>query len=426
MSATDTSATDTSATAAEDATRVSGDPSRRYWNEATQTMPREQLRALQDERLHVAVERAYETVFHQRRFDAIGVTPDDIKGVDDIGKLPLCFKDDLRADEIEHPPVGSYRRIGLNGSVRLTTSTGTTGKPTFALWTAKDLALELELSARANWRMGYRPGQVVVNAHPGYLNGGESFIVADCQHMGILPVSLGPPESIEGAARALRAIEGVKVDHWRLFPASLARFHEAAAQFGIDVDLPPLSGAGPIQQYERMSAGQECISLLGTACGPGKGAHMAEDFAVVEVLDADTLLPAADGRRGLLTVTSLGRDNPMIRYNNEDVVRVEAALCDCGETSRRGFYEGRRKDMVVIGEQIVLPIDVWFEIPVEAEYELVRHKSADRLTVRIEHEPASDLQDRLEARTGVPIVIERVDDGAIARAAFKPSRVVED
>lgn len=404
------------------------DRSRRFWDEAAQTMSREQRRALQDERLSETVGHVYEHApFFRRLYDGAGVSPDDIKSVEDIGRLPMIFKDDLRLSEIENPPLGDYRCFGLDHAVRLTTSTGTTGKPTVAMWTRNDLLLDFEISARSNWRAGQRPGDVVVNAHPGFLNGGESFIVGDCQYMGMLPISLGPPETIEAAARALRSIEGIPVNHWRLFPAALHRLREAAEQQRIDVELPEPEQIGPINQYEKMSAGQECISVLGSQCKPGSGCHLAEDHAVVEVVDPETHEPVPDGERGLLVVTSLGRDNPLVRYNNEDVVRVESALCDCGETSRRGFYEGRSKDVLRVKGRIVLPIDVWFELPVQSEYQLVRPaEPAEHLTIRVEHEPAPDLAERLEARIGAPVEVQVVPEGTIPRAAFKPARVVDE
>jgi phenylacetate-CoA ligase len=410
-------------------TEGAGDPDRRYWDERAQTMPRPQLRAMQDERLREAVARVYEAApYHRARFDGAGVSPDDVKSVDDIGRLPIMTKDDIRRSENEHPPLGDYRCVGLEGSVRFATSTGTTGKATIALWTANDLRLDFELSARASWRLGLRPGMVVVNCHPGYLNGGESFIQGDCRYMGMLPISLGPPDSLEEAARALRAIEGISVDHWRLFPAALARLREAASAHDVTVDLPEAEAGGPLQQYDKMSAGQECILVLGGTCEPGsgRGSHLCEDYAVVEVLDEKSLEPVPDGERGLLTVTSLGRDNPMIRYNNEDVVRVESGPCPCGETSRRGFYEGRRKDVVRVDGRMILPIDVWFELPVDTEFALVRRPGARRLTVRVEGRPAADLAVRISVRTGVPVDVEPVEPGTLPRASFKPSRVIDE
>ena len=134
---------------------------RRYWDEAAQTMAPDALRRVQTQRLREAVERAHRgSGFFRRRLDAAGVSPADVRDLDDLVRLPVFRKADLRENEAEFPPVGDYRCVGLHGSVRLTTSTGTTGRPTFVLWTANDLRLDYELAARAHWRAGIRPGQV--------------------------------------------------------------------------------------------------------------------------------------------------------------------------------------------------------------------------------------------------------------------------
>lgn len=401
---------------------------RRFWNEAAQTMPRDQLRVLQLERLREAVERAYtQTGFFRRRFDDAGVGPNDIASLDDLARLPRFQKQALRESEAEHPPIGDYRASGLRGAVRLAMSTGTTGRPTFTLWTQHDLALECELGARMQWRLGIRPGMVVVNAHPGYLNGGQAFISALYESMGCLSISLGPPDSVDAAEAALRAIEHIPVDHWGFFPAALHRFREAAERIGYQGELPEPEEIGPTYQHDRISAGQECVGFLGSACSPGKGAHLAEDYAIVEALDPATGAAVPDGQRGTFVITSLGRDNPMIRYDMEDIIRIDPEPCDCGETSRRAFWEGRAKDIVEVQGRWVLPIDVWSEVPADAEFALVRPSTpTDTLTVRIEGAPAADLADRLSAAIGVPTVVEVVADGTLPRSAYKAQRVVDE
>jgi phenylacetate-CoA ligase len=401
---------------------------RRWWDEQAQTLPRPELRLLQEERLREAVRRAFQGApFWRRQLEAAGVGPDDVKSLDDLPRLPPVRKSDLRASEAEHPPLGDYRCVGLTGSVRLATSTGTTGRPTFVTWTADDLRLDYELAARAHWRAGLRPGQVVVTAHPGYLNGGAAMTAGAYEHMGILPISVGPPESTDHAERVLRSIETLPVDHWRLFPAALARFREAAARIGSPVPLPEPEAVGPAAQHDKLSAGQECISYLGSSCAPGRGAHIAEDYAIVEVLDPATGEPVPAGQRGSLVVTSLG---PMLRYDLEDVVRVEDEPCVCGETSRRGFYEGRVKDLVPVAGKEILPIDVWWELAPDAEFVLVRRPGTDRLTVRVEQpDPgagAAGLAGRLEQRCGVPVAVELLEPGTLNRAGYKAVRVIDE
>jgi phenylacetate-CoA ligase len=400
---------------------------RQYWDEAAQTMPPDALRRLQTERLREAVERAYDgSGFFRRRFDDAGVSPADVRGLDNLARLPVFTKADLRANEAEFPPIGDYRCVGLHGSVRLATSTGTTGRPTFVLWTANDLRLDYELAARAHWRAGLRPGQVIVNAHPGYLNGGQAMNAGAHEHMGVLPISVGPPVDIEHAEQVLRVLEGVPVDHWRLFPAALARFREAAIRLGSSVELPAAEEVGPDAQHDKLSAGQECVSYLGSACAPWRGSHIAEDFAIVEVLDVHTAEPVAPGQRGTMVVTSLGRDNPMIRYDLEDIVRVDDAPCPCGETSRRGFWEGRQRDVIWIADRMVLPIDVWGALPAGAEFVLVRRPDAECLEVRVEGSVPPDAADRIAARCGVPVDVVGVELGSLPRAAYKQERVVDE
>jgi phenylacetate-CoA ligase len=246
------------------------------------------------------------------------------------------------------------------------------------------------------------------------------------EHMGVLPISVGPPVDIEHAEQVLRALDGVPVDHWRLFPAALARFSEAAIRVGSSVELPAAEDVGPAAQYDKLSAGQECVSYLGSACAQGRGSHIAEDYAIVEVLDVHTAQPVGPGERGTMVVTSLGRDNPMIRYDLEDIVRIDDSPCPCGETSRRAFWEGRQRDIVWVDDTMILPIDAWAELGADAEFVLVRKAGADRLEVRVEGTPPRDTAERLQSRLGVPVDIVALDPGTLARSGYKAVRVVDE
>src|ERR1043166_3949847 len=129
-----------------------------------QTMPREQLVALQEERLRDAVRRMYEMPFWRRKMDAAGMTPDDVKTRDDLLRVPRTIKDELRTSQAEHPPFGDYQSAA--GAIRLGTTTGTTGTPSIVLWTRRDLDLEHRAGARMFWRHGVRPGMKVAHSHP--------------------------------------------------------------------------------------------------------------------------------------------------------------------------------------------------------------------------------------------------------------------
>jgi phenylacetate-CoA ligase len=265
---------------------------------------------------------------------------------------------------------------------------------------------------------------VVVSAHPGYLNGGQGLQQAAYEHLGCLLVSIGPPDSVDAAERALRSIAELPIDRWQLFPSALLRLREAAARIGFD-GLPEPEEIGPLTQYTKISAGMECVAYLGSSCGRSDGSHLAEDYALVEAVDPVTGEPVPDGQRGQLVVTSLGRDNPMLRYDLEDVVRIDAGPCPCGETTRRGFWEGRAKDIVEVAGRQVLPIDVWRHLDPAAEYVIIRpERPADRLTVRVEGARDTAVEDALTEALGVPVDVTWVGTGELPRAAYKAQRVV--
>jgi phenylacetate-CoA ligase len=396
-----------------------------FWNAEAQTMAVVQRRKLQATRLRDSVGLAGGAPFFSRRLAAAGVRPDDIDSVDDLHRIPVITKNDLRRSESECPPLGDYRVRPLASAVRIGMSSGTTGKPTTMLWTKHDLDIECELSARNHYRMGIRPGMVIVGAHPGYLNGGQSLQQASYDYMGCLLVSIGPPESPEAAERSLQAISGLPVDHWQLFPAALQRLQEAARRIGF-AGLPSPEAGRAESQYDKISAGQECVAYLGSACGQSPGAHLAEDLAIVEVLDVHTGEPVEEGKRGQLVVTSLNRDNPMLRYNVEDIVRIDSSPCPCGETTRRGFFEGRTKDIVRVGGHAILPVDVAKALPAGVEFVMQRHAApTDRLHVRIEGSPSGETRERISATVGVPVDVDWVAAGTLPRAAYKAQRVID-
>jgi phenylacetate-CoA ligase len=396
-----------------------------FWKVEGQAMPIAVRRELQLKRLQEAVDVAANAPFYARHLATAGVRPDDIASLDDLQRIPVIKKDDLRRSESDRPPLGDYRVRPLSDAVRIGMSSGTTGKPTTMLWTKHDLDVECELSARNHYRMGLRPGMVLVGAHPGYLNGGQSLQQASYDYMGCLLVSIGPPESLEAAERALRSIAGLPVDRWQLFPAALQRLREAAERIGFE-GLPSPEAGRAESQYDKISADQECVAYLGSTCGRSPGAHLAEDHAIVEVLDPSTGAPVAEGQRGQLVVTSLNRDNPMLRYNVEDIVRVESAPCPCGETTRRGFFEGRTKDLVPVGDHAILPIDVAKALPAGAEFVIVRRSSpTDELHVRIEGPIGGVEPEQIAITAGVAVDIEWVGVGELPRAAYKAQRVID-
>jgi len=412
-----------------------------FYRPEIQALPRAELRALQEERLRSLVARIFAQPigFFRDRMATAGIGPDDIKSLDDLPRVPRTTKDDLRASEAAHPPLGDYRGALVSDCVRLSTSTGTTGRPTIALFTAHDLEVEHDAGGRMFWRQGYRPGDIITHAHPGGLNGGQALLGGVIESFGALNVPVGPPASAADAERAVRLWLELKPTRYEMFGPALHTFWDAARSLGVDpiADLG-MPSPGDLPPWRTVSAGLECFAFLGSACQETRGAHMCEDEAIVEAVDPASGEPVADGARGSLVVTTLTKDNAMLRYDLEDLVRIERDPCACGETHARAFWDGRIKDLVLVGEAQLLPMDVQVLLtPLEEvaspalEFQMVRSSDASALRVRVEAtSPSSALEEKvrtiLSDGLGVLVALELLESGALPRPFYKPARVVDE
>src|SRR5262245_26708579 len=294
-----------------------------FWDPEAQTMPREQIRALQTARLRDVVGRVLAgeaPLFGRKLTDAGIMSAEDITDVADIDRIPLTVKQELRDSEAEFPPFGDYR-FTLDGLVRLGTSTGTTGTPTIALWTRKDIWIEYESAARNMWRSGWRPGQIATHSRPAYLYGGGVMLSGTLEYFGALNLWVPPPDTDELAEQAIRMWQRVKPDI-SLVALSLGRFIEVAAKMGLDltedVGLPgfQFSGGGG-KALPLFTCGLEAYAYSSGACRQGAGAHLHEDWAIIQAVDPATGREVPDGEWGDLVITTLDRDNGLIRYDLE-------------------------------------------------------------------------------------------------------------
>jgi phenylacetate-CoA ligase len=430
-------------------------PDRRFYRPDIQTMPEERLAALQLERLQRLLQRIWSRPipFFRRKLEAAGLTPRDVRSLDDLGAVPATIKDELRRSDAEHPPLGDYRGAGLDECVRVGCSTGTSGKPTLILWTRHDQAVDLEAVCRGRWRWGLRPGSSLAHGHPfGMYGGGVSFSKG-IEALGLLNVACAPPASTPWTTEVVRLLAAVKPEHYRFFGNAGAQYADAARAAGFDPERDlnlHVQGEDPREQYKSVSAGLEALGMLGTACAENDGAHVAEDLAIAEVIDRHTSRPVADGQRGNLVVTVLEKDNAFLRYDLQDVVRLNLKPCPCGETHRRLFYEGRVSDIVPVAGTEVLPIDVLLALHeaepmrgIAIEYQIVRRRpgkdrgggkdrGADALQLRVEHPASGDgaVGERLAAavrdRLRVPVRVEVLAPGTLPRFAFKAARVADE
>ncbi len=419
----------------------------RFYEPEIQTMPLERVRALQRRRLARVLDRVWDrpVPFFRRKLEAAGLRRGDIRDLGDLPRVPTTVKAELRESEDAYPPFGDYRGAPVSACVRLGTSTGTSGRPTLVLWTPQDLEVDYAAAARGRWRSGLRPGMSCVNAHPFGSNAGGWHFSHGVERLGVLNIPSGPPGDPAHDRDVVEVWRRIRPDVYRLFGNVGSVYADAARAAGLDPvrDLNlGIAGDHPAEQYLMVSAGLEALPLLGSACEERDGAHVAEDLAIVEVIDRRTGLPRGDGERGNLVVTVLEKDNFLLRYDLEDVVRWNSKPCSCGETHRRLFYEGRVRDIVPVGGREVLPIDValvLYEFPElstpAAEYRVLRStRETAVLRLQIEYDPhagaeARDvglrLADRFRARLGVncePALLRR---GELPRFAYKAARVVD-
>jgi phenylacetate-CoA ligase len=426
------------------------DTSQKFWDPDIQTMAPERLRALQEKRLGVLLGKVFDNPvpLFRDKLTAAGITsPKDIASLDDIRHIPLTVKQDLRDAEAAAPPWGTYRFTDPHDAVRVGQSTGTTGSPTISIWTRRDLWIEYESSARVWWRYGYRPGMIVTHAHPAYLYGGGPMLSGSYEYFGMLNVWVPPPDTDELAEQGLRFWTRVKPDI-PFMGFSTGRFFEVAAKVGINpkdagLEFKGMPGFGMGKGMPLMTAGAECFAYVGGACGEMPGAHINMDYGIVQAVDPATGAEVADGEWGDLVVTTLDRDNGLLRYDLEEACAILREPCSCGETSVRGLWGGRFKDLIAVqgtrfqANEVESALRHVGEVNEPTlEWQMVRPIEDDQpLVVRVERGTGAGGDDAdIAARCAAAIrdalhidaAIAVLDRETIPRAGYKAGRVVDE
>ncbi len=421
------------------------------WDPAKQAMSTDERRQLQNERLGRMIDRILGgpvPLFRDKLVAAGVAAPGDISSVDDLSAVPSTVKQDLRDSEASLPPWGGYRFTDPRQAVRLGTSTGTTGQPTITVWTRRDLWVEYESGARNWWRMGYRPGMIVTHAHPAYLYGGGVMLQGTYEYMGLLSLWVPPPDTDELAEQAVRFWTRVTPDI-PFMGFATGRFIEVATKLGIPLEDAGLTGlrAPPGFGLGRggmplMTAGAECYAYVGGPCGQSPGAHIHEDWAVVQAVDPTTGREVPDGEWGNLTVTTLDRDNGLLRYDLEEACAILRQPCPCGETSIRGLWGGRFADLLSCQGTRFQLSELEASLRTEPlvakpslEYQVIRPDEGPApLEVRVEMATEDDgirdqVADRIRANIketlGVVATLEVLSRDTIPRAGYKAKRVLD-
>ena len=434
-----------------------------YWNPKNETLPRDQLHALQLVKLRRLCDWAYaKSGFHRRRWDAAGFNPSQLRSLDDIRRIPFMTRADWMDAQAEDPPFGPLLTVPQSNAIRYHTTSGTTGRtPLRVLDSTKDWEWIAEMWCYGLWGFGLRPDDIVLFAFSyGTFIGFRGAHYA-CEKIGCLVLSTGSATT----ESRVKSIVDLGVTTVCSTPTYALRLSQAAAEMGIDlattsVNKVILSGepGGSIPAVKRQleaawgakvcdSAGMtEIGSIMIFECAqqPG-GTHIIEDHFIEETLEYDGETPVPYGEKAERVVTSLGRGFiPLIRYRTNDlVVRLPHTACRCGRTGDlyEGGIQGRWDDMKLVRGTNVYPRAVESivrECAAVDEFQilLTREGSIDEICVRVELKPGCDdhwsalcerlLVDLAEAHEGLRFKVEQAAANSLPRFELKAKRLVDN
>ncbi|MBW1730982.1 MAG: phenylacetate--CoA ligase [Deltaproteobacteria bacterium] len=349
----------------------------KYYDPEIETMDREQLEELQLKRLKWQVKRCYEfSEFYRERFDNIGLDPEDIKSLDDITKIPPVTKEELRQEQIAHPPFGRYVVAPQKDWRELHPSTGTTGVPVNTIWTEHDVENITQWTVRTMWNCGVRPGDIVQNgfSYGLWVAGMSCHYAAKAMGCFVLPI---------GASMAERQVDYLISPGSTVLlstPSFALYIAERMSQRGIrPKDIPLKIGmhggeAGaevpPTRHKIETRLGIDAYDYFGLAeigptcaseCEEKAGIHWVEDHLLVEIINPETKKRCNPGEVGVLVLTHLTKEaTPMLRYWTNDLARLTTEKCGCGRTHARceGGILGRADDMIIYKGENFYPAQV--------------------------------------------------------------------
>ncbi len=426
------------------------------WDEKHECMPREHLRELQLTRLKRVVKRVYKNVpYFRNKLDNLGLSPSDIKSLEDLQKLPFITKHELR----ETYPFGLFA-VPLRDVVRIHSSSGTTGKPVVAGYTRADLNLWAELMARTMTAGGVTADDIVQNSYGYGLFTGGLGIHYGAEKIGatVIPMSGG------NTKKQLMLLEDFGATVLACTPSYSLQIAEVAEEMGIDMQRLKLRvgvfGAEPWSDTMRMEIEErlhlKAMDIYGLTeiIGPGVatecehrcGLHIFEDNFIPEVINPDTGEVVADGSAGELVLTAATKQAfPVIRFRTRDIVSLKYEKCECGRTfARMARVTGRTDDMLIIRGVNVFPSQIESVLvafdEAEPHYQLIVRKDGplDTLEVQVEVDQQlfSDemkklqqverrIEHEIQSLLGIHAKVTLVQPKSIERSVGKAKRVID-
>ncbi|HIH62314.1 MAG TPA: phenylacetate--CoA ligase [Methanobacteriales archaeon] len=426
------------------------------WNQKAECMDEEKRKEIQLKRLQDTVKRAYENVpYYHRRFNELGIEPEDIEGLEDIKKLPFTTKQDLR----EAYPFGMFA-VPDEDIIEVHTSSGTTGKPTVSGYTQKDIDLWSEVMARALTMAGAGRRDRIQNCYGYGLFTGGLGVHYGAQRIGatVIPISAG------NTKRQIEIMQDFGTTILTCTPSYALYLAEVLQKENVKMDnLKLKAGVFGAEMWteEMRDAIEERLGLtalniygLTEIIGPGvamecqekNGLHIFEDHFYPEIIDPETLKNLPPGKKGELVLTTLTREAmPIIRFRTRDITTLRKGECPCGRTLiRMDRITGRSDDMLKIRGVIVFPSQIEEALlkinGLEPHYQIVvtRPKYLDELEVQVEASPAlfSDevkhveevkkmIEEHLQREIGLRVNVTLVEPESLPRSEGKAIRVID-
>ena len=428
-----------------------------FWNEKCECMDAKARERLQLERLQTLVGRVCRNVpFYQRLLDQAGVTPESIKSLEDLQRIPFTVKTDLR----DNYPFKLFA-VPLEEIVRIHASSGTTGKPTVVGYTRNDIETWAEVMARTLVSAGTTRKDIVQNAYGyGLFTGGlGAHYGAEKVGAAVIPVSVGNTKRQIMLMKDFQTTVLCSTPSYSLFLAEVAETEEKVSIRDLPLRVG-VFGAEPWSDRMRKEIeeklGIHAIDIYGLSeiIGPGvaaececqEGLHVMDDHFYPEVVDPKTGQVLGEGKTGELVVTTLTKEGiPLLRYRTRDITSLNRSPCRCGRTSARmSRLAGRSDDMLIIRGVNVFPSQiesVLLKIPEVAPHYLIyvdRIKNLDSLEVHVEVSEGifSDevrnleriekrIKEEVESTLGIVVDIKLVEPRSIARSEGKAKRVID-
>ncbi len=425
------------------------------WNETKECMSRDEMQALQGARLVKLVDRVYHNVeYYRKKMQAIGLEPGDIRGLEDLTRLPFTTKDDLR----DTYPFGMFA-VPNSQIVRIHASSGTTGKATVVGYTRRDIDVWSECVARCITMAGLGREDIIQVAYGyGLFTGGlGGHYGAEKMGATVVPMSTGNTKKL------ITMMIDFGVTGLLCTPSYLMHIAETIEEMGVRDKIKlkaSLNGAEPWTEKmrdkieEKLGIHAHDIYGLSEIMGPGvatdcrfhTGLHIHEDHFLPEIVDRETFRPVADGVTGELVISTLTKEGiPLIRYRTKDLTSMDRSPCECGRTTARiARFTGRSDDMLIIRGVNVFPSQIeaallemggitphylmivdrvnnldTLEVQVEVEERFFSDeiRELENLTRRIEHV--------IQQAIGLAVRVKLVEPKALERSMGKSVHVID-